>query len=689
MDAKLIDILECLRRHCLTVCTFLEAYFASDAHFAKISQGVFFKDHGMARIFKAMLDNSDYALSKQQTAVRNKQLYEDFGPYFSTVITQMLRLEVIAVGKDSQMHMRPQDVSPQLCEEFDLQQYEKLYLEKAPIFFGLLQILCCVDAGMQPVRMQSIGQLLTPVEVEEEFEEVVPADHGESENRPSTVVSDSEDQTVAEEDIDELAAQVPVAQYRKPRPKRMMSIIAMSINSITVRMGIFMRAMKVPKQMHTFLAACGLCNVYETSTYWLKENAFSDRVALVNKFQTCPMAVCWDNLVRFDHKAEETVLNQGSKIQQNTSGLVLPLHLPPPPTGASETENDTYTNVMVACAMKGVGLPRDLLFQNINYSALKVNPADFLELEALNAQIPKIARKLVIEVLSMICGKAMKEYQVDGRSIKWYMSMSDYLQLEQYIPRFHTCPTMPLDETTIDGTGVVVETLLEYVGTLPSQLTDQNRVLFCYGDQLTLKNLMALKEMRVREADADQFTFTVGKPGFLHTSMAIVNAVMRCNWGHTTGGRDPSCLSRFAAILGRSRANEAASDFQASYRLIDHVLRGYVAATLMSWATLLAGRQISSAADLEWWVKANDWRPLVNSMVSYYFGFGKVAWQRKMASEKVLGEYEVQRERILSKRKADRNQDEVKFTKESGKVAFLRNTHRQKETRSLRMQHSS
>jgi len=438
-------------------------------------------------------------------------------------------------------------------------------------------------------------------------------------------------------------------------------------------MGIFMHAMKVPKRMHTFLAACGLCNAYDTSTYWLKENAFSDRVALANKFQSCPIAVCWDNLVRFDRKAEETVLNQGSKIQQNTSSLVLPLHLPPPPAGASETEKDTYANVMVACTMKGVGLPRNLLFQDINYSVLEVNPSDFLEVETLKAHIPKIAGELVVEVLSMICGEAMKEYQLDGKSIQWdTTSMSDYLQLDQYKPQFHTCPTMPLDETTIDGTGVVLETLLEYVGMSPGQLIDQNHVLFCYGDQLTLKNLTALKEMRVPKANMDQFTFAIGKLGFLYTSMAKVNTVMRCNWGHTTGGRDPGCLSRFAAILGRSRANKMASDFQVSYRLIDHVLRGYVAAALMSRVTLLAGRQISSAIDLKRWVQTNDWWPLVSSVVGYYFGLGKVAWQRKMASEKVLAEYEVQRERILSKRKADRNQDEVKLTKESGKVAFLR-----------------
>jgi hypothetical protein len=92
----------------------------------------------------------------------------------------------------------------------------------------------------------------------------------------------------------------------------------------------------------------------------------------------------------------------------------------------------------------------------------------------------------------------------------------------------------------------------------------------------------------------------------------------------------------------------------------------------MSRASLLTGRQISSAADLKHWVKGNDWRLLVNSVVGYYFGFGKVAWQRKMASEKASAEYEVQRDMILSKRKADRNQEEAKLIKESGKLAFLR-----------------
>jgi hypothetical protein len=65
---------------------------------------------------------------------------------------------------------------------------------------------------------------------------------------------------------------------------------------------------------------------------------------------------------------------------------------------------------------------------------------------------------------------------------------------------------MAIDETTIDGTGHVVDTLLEYIGTSATQLADHIRVLLCYGDQLTYKNLKALKDLRLREADSDRFS---------------------------------------------------------------------------------------------------------------------------------------------------------------------------------------
>jgi hypothetical protein len=112
--AKIQDVLNCLRRNRMTLLSFLEAFFASPKHSATAARGRFFKDGGMRRAFQAMLENSDYALGKRQTAKRTKQLYDDFGIYFNTIIIRMLRVEVNEVSKDPLMHMKPIDISPEV-----------------------------------------------------------------------------------------------------------------------------------------------------------------------------------------------------------------------------------------------------------------------------------------------------------------------------------------------------------------------------------------------------------------------------------------------------------------------------------------------------------------------------------------------------------------------------------------------
>jgi len=140
--------------------------------------------------------------------------------------------------------------------------------------------------------------------------------------------------------------------------------------------------------------------------------------------------MCCDNLVRFDRKAEETVWNQGSMIQQNTSALVLQLHLPPPPDNAIEGEIEVYNNVVVGCAGV-VGLPRELLFKQVNYTCIQPDPEEFLELDLLKSHIPQITGKLVADVLTMLCGDALLHYRVDDKRIKWdSTSLAQYLQLD-------------------------------------------------------------------------------------------------------------------------------------------------------------------------------------------------------------------------------------------------------------------
>jgi hypothetical protein len=60
-----------------------------------------------------------------------------------------------------------------------------------------------------------------------------------------------------------------------------------------------------------------------------------------------------------------------------------------------------------------------------------------------------------------------------------------YLEVTSKRSIYHTVPTMPIDETTLDGTAEICDSLLEFLDVSPE--TMRERVIFAYGDQLTYK----------------------------------------------------------------------------------------------------------------------------------------------------------------------------------------------------------
>jgi hypothetical protein len=195
---------------------------------------------------------------------------------------------------------------------------------------------------------------------------------------------------------------------------RMMAAWSLHNNVITGRLGIFCRAMKVPKVMHQFLNTIGFYTAYQTSSLWLRENAASDRLSLAKKFRDRPIGICWDNLVRFDKKAEPTVLNPGNQIQQNTSALMSTLHIPPPKLDSPISDFMVHTNIMRAiqtddthsteygCQDGVIGtLPAALMFLPVDYHSIAIQPRSILDKDLISAHVPSIAAALRIAVMAL------------------------------------------------------------------------------------------------------------------------------------------------------------------------------------------------------------------------------------------------------------------------------------------------
>jgi hypothetical protein len=124
VDHKIKAILDFMRQQRISVITFIEAYFASEIRPVQTSRGTFYRDGGIARALKAMIQKSPYGPTKRQTEARSRALYDELGTYFHGIFIRMLRMEALAVAKDPLMRMTPADVSPESCQEFSFKQYE-------------------------------------------------------------------------------------------------------------------------------------------------------------------------------------------------------------------------------------------------------------------------------------------------------------------------------------------------------------------------------------------------------------------------------------------------------------------------------------------------------------------------------------------------------------------------------------
>jgi hypothetical protein len=119
------------------------------------------------------------------------------------------------------MRMRPVDVSPQLCESFDFQRYEKMYLQKAPVLFGLIRTLSCVEdsmhilhAGAEAIREELLD------------EEAAPEMEDEEEGGDGVQNADDAPENMAWDEVGVSNRQKP---KRKPRNKALMAVMSFSI----------------------------------------------------------------------------------------------------------------------------------------------------------------------------------------------------------------------------------------------------------------------------------------------------------------------------------------------------------------------------------------------------------------------------------------------------------------------------
>jgi roadblock/LC7 domain-containing protein len=423
-----------------------------------------------------------------------------------------------------------------------------------------------------------------------------------------------------------------------------------------------------PKRAVNVLNRCGIMVSYDTTRKALTALAKHDRDMVMAKIEAGrPFGIFWDNLVRMDHKQEETIMNKRS-LEQNTSAYIHFLHIPPPSPQADEVTKSTYQNIQQTLQQNnGVCLPRSLLFKD-DAVPRPIDKALFLADDALAFHLKEIARLRIGQTFERMLGrKVLATHKVDGKRLELpsLPQTDEYVFLPPERTDMHSLPTMELDETTIDGTAMVMEDIMDYCGVTQVELL--TRSIFATGDQLSNARARALKDLRVRDDVVERYEWAVTKPGTLHVSMAYVQGFLKCHMAGKSG-KDSTSLTRFAAMLARTRLSPDGKliDFNAANRFVTAAWEAHVIAAAVTQANVTSIKQLSE------WVQTNNWRDLIEKIVNVYFPAQKVAFQKEQAREKALQEYLKLRSQVMEIPAEDRTARQRAFIGAKSRESYVK-----------------
>jgi hypothetical protein len=348
------------------------------------------------------------------------------------------------------------------------------------------------------------------------------------------------------------------------------------------------------------------------------------------------------------------------------------LHLPKPQE--STPEDAVYKNIiMQSAASPGIGLPRSLIFRGDAHDAYhNLSPKDFLFAETANTYWPQVVEVQWADVLYEHFGEdVMSSFRVGEQQhkLKRPTYTTEYYQIPPVRSDIHVLPVMDVDESSIDGTTAVIENMSKEIEISLASL--QDRVILSTGDQLTTKNIRSAQELRVRDMQEKRMIFVYPMAGCLHILMAIVDGIFRSHSGRPDG-RDPTSLTRFAGMLGRSglggKGGAKVVDYSACLRFVLHVLDAHVLAAMVGIVNSMRRndtqhRKLKSVADLGRWLKSNNWLEMLREAKEYYGILAKPNWQKTIALNKATEAYSAKRQAIMNKKKDDRTEWEREFTK--------------------------
>ena len=94
LDGRLLDVLQLMKKHNLTVLEFIKGFMNSSNHGIRVRRGHFYRSDGIVESVKAMLVHKLYGPGKRVTRTSRKVMSEELDELLGELIVEIVEYEL-------------------------------------------------------------------------------------------------------------------------------------------------------------------------------------------------------------------------------------------------------------------------------------------------------------------------------------------------------------------------------------------------------------------------------------------------------------------------------------------------------------------------------------------------------------------------------------------------------------------
>ncbi|KAG0316399.1 hypothetical protein BG000_004876, partial [Podila horticola] len=318
---------------------------------------------------------------------------------------------------------------------------------------------------------------------------------------------------------------------------------------LQLTMGLYLYSAGCTRKVIDTLHGAGLCVSFPTVNRLL-ENLTEDALKNVKlAAKQDPWLLVYDNINFSKRKYDQRIGNADDFISGTTATMIIGKNLSP---GSVHQIRDSYSRL---CS------------------------TDFMMDEAEVDHLRHVSRFHIIEELK----KNLKGYSLCSTPTL------ELHRLPAERTKTYPLPTMKIDESSLEGNKMVLETVIQEVLGLEKDWFNAGKLVVIAGDLATVRKLRGLKDLRLDEhSPYHRLDWTTPVAQLFHMQMLLAKTILHNYRGSAT---EQGSLEQLATMLGRKRIFSDNPDFHAMDELLRHV---FTATVLRLWEVSMGAEEMQT-----------------------------------------------------------------------------------------------